>query len=127
MSIPAKALGLGILLAAAIASPASAADEPETRLVSCDRGTCLLVTGRRGDAAWTVTINGHAVPVEGARKWRASLPVETVRQWSAPYARNITVSILDDQTRENASGEARLPIGLLGHNADLAMLVVSVK
>jgi len=127
MSVPAKALALGIVLAAACASPASAAPEPKTRLVSCDAGNCLLVTGSRADAASTVTINGHAVSVRGARKWRASLPVATVRLWSAPYARTIMVSVVDDETRESASAEADLPIGLLGHAENLAMLVVRAK
>lgn len=120
MSILAKALGIALL--AAFVVPASAATEPKTRLVSCDAGNCLLVTGRRADAASTVRINGHAVPVEGARIWRASLPVATVRQWSAPYARTITVSVVDGET-----GEADLPIGMLGHAEDLAMLVVRAK
>jgi hypothetical protein len=127
MSIPAKALELGIALVAAFASPASAATEPKAQLVSCDAGSCLLVTGRRAGSTSTVTINGHAVSVQGARKWRANLPVDTVRKWSAPYARAITVSVVDDKTRESASAEADLPIGLLGHAENLAMLVVSVK
>lgn len=126
MSIPARALALGIVLVAAFA-PAWATTEPKTRLVSCDAGSCLLVTGRRADSASTVTINGHAVFVQGARKWRASLPVDTVRQWSAPYARTITVSVVDDESRESASAGADLPIGLLGHAEDLAMLIVSAK
>jgi hypothetical protein len=127
MSIPVRALELGILLVAAFASPASATTEPKTRLVSCDVGSCLLVTGRRADATSTVTINGHAISVQGARKWRASLPVDTVREWSEPYARTITVSVVDDETRESASAGADLPIGLLGHAEDLAMLIVRAQ
>ncbi|MDB5686206.1 MAG: hypothetical protein JWR77_795, partial [Rhizorhabdus sp.] len=124
-SLRAKALGL--VLAAAFASPVSAASEPKTRLVSCDAGNCLLVTGRRADVASTVTINGHAVAVQGARTWRASLPVDTVRAWSAPFARTITVSVVEGGARERALAEADLPIGLLGHVDNLDMLVVSVK
>ena len=128
MPIPAtRILALGAVLAAALASPASAATEPRTRLVDCEAGSCLLVTGRRAHAASTVTINGHAVSVEGARNWRVSLPVATLRAWSAPYARTITVSVVDATTRTQASTEADLPIGLLGHVEDLAMLVVRVK
>ena len=127
MSIPARTLALGIVLVVAFAAPASAITEPKTRLVSCDAGSCLLVTGRRTDATSTVTINGHAVFVQGARKWRACLPIDTVREWSAPYARTITVSVVDDETRESASAGADLPIGLLGHAEDLAMLIVSAK
>jgi hypothetical protein len=126
MSILAKALALGIVFTAALASPASAVAGLKTRLVSCDAGSCLLVTGRRAAAASTVTINGHAVSTQGARKWRASLPVDTVREWSAPYARTITVAVVDG-THETASAEADLPIGLLGRAETLAMLVVSAK
>lgn len=130
MPTPAKPiLALGALLAAALASPASAAAaaEPRTRLVDCEAGSCLLVTGRRAHATSTVNINGHAVPVEGSRKWRATLPVETLRQWSAPYARTITVSVVDARTGTEASTQADLPIGLLGHVENLALLVVRVK
>ncbi len=126
MSMKAKALGLGLMLAAAGAAPASAASEPKTRLVSCEAGSCLLVTGHRADPASAVLINGHAVQVEGARHWKARLPVETVRLWSAPQARSITVSVVD-QARGSAASTAILPIGLLGHAEDLAMLVIRVK
>lgn len=127
MTPSAKALAIAVALGAVLASPVAAASEPKTRLVSCDAGNCLIVTGRRADASSTVTINGHAVAVQGARHWRVSLPVDTVRSWSAPYARTLTVSIIGAGTSEGASAEADLPIGLLGHRADLAMLVVRPK
>jgi len=120
-------LTLGAVLAVAFASSASAEAEPRTRLVDCEAGSCLLVTGSRPHAGSTVSINGHAVSVEGARRWRVSVPVATLRQWSVPYARTITVSVVDTATRSEASAVADLPIGLLGHAEDLAMLVVRVK
>jgi hypothetical protein len=120
-------LAFGAVLAAGFASSAYAEAEPRTRLVDCEAGSCLLVTGSRPHAGSTVRINGHAVAVEGARRWRVSVPVETLRQWSTPYARTITVSVSDATTRTQASVEADLPIGLLGHAEDLAMLVVRVK
>jgi hypothetical protein len=121
-----RTFALGTLLAAGIAVPAMAAPsmtsmEPSTRLVECGSASCLVVSGRRDHAAAPVRINGHAVAVAGARRWRASVPVETLRAWSAPYARTITVSVA------GLSRDARLPIGLLGHTTDLAMLVVRVK
>lgn len=126
---------LGALLAVIIAAPAMAAPtlistngisngtshRPSTRLVECGATSCLLVSGHREDAASPVSINGHAVAVEGARKWRARVPVETVRAWSAPYARTIAVSVA------GASQDARLPIGLLGQVENLAMLVIRLK
>ena len=115
----------GIPLAAAIASPASA--EPKTRLVPCETGDCLLVTGHRADAKWAININGHRVAVEGARNWRVRVPVETVRRWSAPFARSITVSAVDGDAQTHAIVQTDLPIGLLGHAENLAMLVVRLK
>lgn len=128
MSPPTKQiLALGAVLAAAFAPPASAAAEPRTRLVDCEAGSCLLVTGHRAHPASTVSINGHPVSVEGARKWRVSLPVKALREWSSPYARTITVSVVDATTRAETPAVVDLPIGLLGHAEDLAMLVVRVK
>lgn len=109
------------MLFAGAASPALAAAEPKARLVECAAQSCLLVSGYRADASAPVSINGYAVSVEGARNWRARVPVDTLRSWSAPYARTITVASGDDQA------EADLPIGLMGHVANLAMLVVRVK
>lgn len=120
-------LGLGGTLAAALASPAAAAPEPKTRLVNCQAGSCLVVTGHRAHPNSAVSINGNRVSVDGAYKWRAILPVETLRQWSPPYARTISVSVVDAGTRTEESTKAILPIGLLGHAENLAMLVVRVK
>ncbi|CDO35148.1 hypothetical protein [Novosphingobium sp. KN65.2] len=114
-----NALALTAILAAGISTPVLA--EPQTRLVDCEAGSCLLVTGRRGDAGSVVRINGHAVAAQGGRQWRVSLPVETLRDWSAPYARTITVSVAD------MPSQATLPIGLLGHVNNLDHLVVRMK
>lgn len=116
-----RTLMLGLILAGGFAAPALAASGPATRLVECGPESCLFVSGRRGHAASPVSINGHEVAVEGGRKWRAQVPVETVREWSEPYARTITVSVA------GVEREARLPIGLLGSVKNLAMLVVRVK
>ncbi len=112
-------LTLGLIVAAGIATPASA--KTQTRLVDCAAGSCLVVTGQRADSAALVSINGHAVAVEGAHKWRASVPVETLREWSEPFARTIAISVADSPT------EAVLPIGLLGHIDNLAFLTISAK
>ena len=113
-----------LMLGAALAAtsmPALATGEPGTRLVDCRTGSCLLVSGRREDAAAPVMINGHAVSVDGGRKWRVRLPLDTVRSWSLPYARTITISV------DGGASEARLPTGLLGGSEKLTMLVVRVK
>jgi hypothetical protein len=107
-------------LAAAFVEPAAAA-APRTRLVEFRSENCLLISGDRDDIASSVSINGHPVRVEGRRNWRVRLPVRIVRSWSAPLARTVTVAV------DGASHEADLPIGLLGHSDDLAMLVVRAK
>lgn len=112
-------LALGAILSAILATPAVAGTR--TRLVDCATGSCLLVTGRRASESSAVTINGHAVAARGARKWRVSLPIETIRQWSVPYARTIMVSVDDNDVH------APLPIGLLGHVDNLAFLTVRAK
>jgi len=95
--------------------------------VACEAGSCLLVTGHRANAASAVSINGRTVPADGARKWRVRVPVDTVREWSAPFARTITISVVDAETRTDATAEVDLPIGLLGQVENLALLVVSAK
>lgn len=118
---------IAAVLAATAISPAAVAAATEARVVDCASGSCLRVTGRRDHPASVVQINDHPVAVEGSRKWRATLPVETVRQWSAPYARAIRVSVLSANGEAPVLTKAALPIGLLGHKEDLAMLVVRMK
>jgi hypothetical protein len=96
-------------------------------LVACEAGSCLLVTGRRPNAASAVSINGRMVSADGGRKWRVRVPVDTVREWSAPFARTITISVVDAETRTDATVGVDLPIGLLGQVENLALLVVSAK
>lgn len=115
------------VLAALIASPAIAAGAPDTRLVSCGVESCLLVTGHRDSRAAVVRINGHAVEVQGERSWRVRLPVSTLRNWAAPFARHIEVSLDDPAVQNDAVQHAQLPIGLLGHAPDLASLVITLN
>lgn len=117
----------GVLVTTGFATPAMAAARPVTRLVRCGDQNCLVVSGHRDNVAATVSINGHEVPVKGARGWQARLPVETLREWSLPYARTIEVTLRDPGTQREASAEARLPVGLLGHVTNLASLVVSIR
>ncbi|BBC73937.1 conserved hypothetical protein [Altererythrobacter sp. B11] len=118
--------GLALAGAAALlglASPAAAEPQPSTRLVRCGEASCLRVTGYRDDAAATVRINGYAVSAAGERRWEVDLPLETVRNWSAPHARSIEVSLGEAE----AASQVALPIGLLGGVTDLAALVVSAS
>lgn len=108
-------------IGAALSTPVSAADYLNTKIVSCGEKSCLLVSGRRADANAQVALNGHAVTVEGDRKWRVRVPVDTVRAWSAPFAKTIVVSIA------GVSRKAKLPIGMLLGDEHLAMLTVTAK
>lgn len=111
---------LGAALMAGCAQPAMA--RTGTRLVDCGPESCLLVTGHRDDPASIVLINGHAVSVEGGRRWHMRMPFADLRAWSAPYARKVTIATIDAQSGTQRLEQADLPIGLLGH-ADLAFLV----
>lgn len=117
---------IGAIIIGSLASPAMAA-EPSTRVIRCGEQSCLQINGRRLDPAAIVSINGHAVPVEGEHSWRVRLPVEVVREWSEPYARTIEVSLHDPQTQRATSASVDLPIGLLGGKTELASLVISVR
>lgn len=108
-------------MGASLSMPAFAAEALSTRLVSCGEESCLLVSGTRTDANALVAINGRVVAVEGARKWRVRVPVNTLRQWSAPSARTIVVSIA------GVPDEADLPIGMLMGIEHLAMLTITAK
>jgi hypothetical protein len=116
----AKHFALALVLAAGVASPSLAASGPKTRLVECGAQSCLAISGHRENADSVISINGHEVKVDGGRRWQIRIPVQTVRAWSAPYARTVAVMV------EDTSTDAKLPIGMMGH-ANLAMLVVRVK
>ncbi|WP_148649321.1 hypothetical protein [Novosphingobium barchaimii] len=111
----------------AFAPGAMAAPDAASKLVSCGKASCLLVSGRREHPESQVSINGHAVSVKGAQVWRVSLPVETVREWSPPSARTIQVSVLNPDTGNETVSRAGLPIGLLGHVTDFAALVIGTR
>lgn len=120
-------LAIGAVVAASVFTPALAETRPSTRLVSCGTDSCLLVTGHRESADAEVRINGHRVDVKGERSWRVRLPVSTVRDWSAPFARKIEVSSYNPAAPSDGGQYAKLPIGLLGHVPDLAALVITLN
>ena len=117
----------GAILLGVTASPATASGTMETQVVRCGDISCLLVTGYRNDLAAIVTINGRQVPVEGGHAWRAVLPVETIREWSQPHAREIEVSLHNAEQRQITKDIVDLPIGLLGNITGLAALKISVR
>jgi hypothetical protein len=116
----------GVLVAATLASPALAGSAPSTKLVRCGEESCLRVSGKRADPAMTVSVNGRAVTAEGQRAWHVDLPVAVVREWSAPFAREIEVT-LHDASGQASRSEVALPIGLLGGATQLASLVVGLR
>jgi hypothetical protein len=118
------AAGIAVL-AAVIAMPAVA--HPATaRLVSCGTDSCLLVRGHRAEAHAEVRINDRVVDAEGGRSWQVSLPMQTVKDWSGPFARTLRVSVSDPSGAAHAEA-VRLPVGLLGHDLELAYLVVRAR
>lgn len=133
--LPARGRGLrrralasiGATIIGSLASPGTAASEPSARLIRCGEQSCLQISGRRDDPAAIISINGYVVPVEGEHGWRVRLPVEVVRQWSAPYARTIEVSLHDPEAQREIVAIVDLPVGLLGGTTDLASLVISVR
>ncbi len=113
---------LAASLIAGFAAPAMAA-APSTRLVTDHGEICVQVSGHRDDATSPVLIEGHAVSVTGNHSWRTRIPVQTLRQWARPFARQIAVSIAG----QNHPAMADLPIGLLGHTTDLAALTIGQR
>ena len=117
---------VGAIAAGTLAAPTTAAPEPSTKLVRCGEQSCLRVTGHRNDPTSIVHINGHAVAAEGERSWKVYLPLEVVREWSAPNAQTIDVSLGDPEGQRETIACVDLPIGLLANATTLAALVISV-
>jgi hypothetical protein len=117
----------GAVVMAAFAPVAMAASEPRTKLVSDGTQSALLVSGHRADSAAQVDINGHPVAVEGGTSWRVVLPVDTVRAWSPPMARSIAITVRGSAADSAETQRAALPIGLLGHVTDLAVLEIGTR
>ena len=117
---------IGATIIASSASPTLAAVEPSSRLVHCGEESCVQISGHRDDPAVVVSVNGHAVSVEGDQRWKARLPVHVVREWSAGSAQTIQVALHDPETRNATVASVDLPIGLLGRMTDLSAMVISV-
>jgi hypothetical protein len=115
-----------LLIALAIATAASSANarSATAQLITCDAGNCLLVHGHRASSQAIIRINGRTVEASGGRSWRVRLPVATVRDWSAPFARSLQVAVVDPAGPVERDDAVRLPVGLLGHELELAFLVV---
>jgi hypothetical protein len=118
---------VGIALSVATLAPPALAHPATARLIACDTGSCLLVRGRRAASATEVRINDRVVAVEGGRSWRVSLPMTTVKEWSGPFARALRVSMSDPSGSVTRTEAVRLPVGLLGHDVELAYLVVHAR
>jgi hypothetical protein len=122
-----KARSLLLLCAAVAPSAALAQPVASTRLVSCGAENCLLIRGHRALPQATVRINGRAVAADGGAAWRVTLPLVTVRDWSAPFARTLQVAV-GEPTDASGDGEAvRLPVGLLARRIELASLTVRAR
>ena len=98
-----------------------------TRLVSCGADDCLLVRGHRGSPQAVVLINGHSVSASGGGRWHVVLPLETVRDWSAPFARTLHVSVEGPMDAHEEGEAVTLPVGLLARRIELASLTVRAR
>jgi len=111
-------------MALAATSLPGQAGSATVKLIRCGAGDCLLVRGHRNSGGAIVHVNERAVQANGGRSWRVRLPVATVRDWSAPFARTLSISVLDPAGSVEQAEVVRLPVGLLGHEVELASLVV---
>lgn len=119
-------LSAGVAATLVTALPAVAADRPidqEARLVERNGTTFVRFSGRGAAAATRVTVEGRPVAVEGRRRWRADLPLASLKSWAVPYAR--TVSVTAETADGSTTRDARLPVGLLGQPAELASLEIT--
>lgn len=116
------ALTVAIACSPALAQAGSSHSGPSTKLHHCGEQTCLLITGQRDDRTSAVIIENHEVAVSGGKRWHASLPLQTVRNWAAPGARAIAVEVAGAERKKM---QARLPIGVFGNTTKLAFLSVT--
>jgi len=119
-----RRLGILIASAVAIAASPSSAHPVTVRVVSCEAGSCLLVRGHRKVSQAVVRINDRDVEASGLHSWQVRLPVATVRDWSAPFARSLRVAVVNPTGAIERNDAVRLPVGLLGHSVELASLVI---
>lgn len=122
---PASRIACFLLCLAMAAAPKVAIAAPEARLVHCDAGTCLRISGRRPHAAVTVRVAGHTLAVQGNRIWRATLPLATARDWASSHGGALMATLTDPVTGDERVEAVTLPPGALGQRIELASLVVS--
>jgi hypothetical protein len=117
------------LLIFAAAAPSALVARPvaTTRLVACGEDDCLQVRGRRASPGATIRINGRPVAADGGARWRVTLPLATVRDWSAPFARTLQVSVEEPATAHDEGEAVRLPMGLFAGRIELASLTVRAR
>jgi len=122
-----RSASIWIILAVTIVAAPANAHPATARMISCGAGSCLLVRGHRSTSAAPIRINDREVEAEGGRSWRVRLPVTTVQDWSAPFARTLRISVAGSAGSNGRTEAVRLPVGLLGHNLELASLVVRAR
>lgn len=120
-----------MLVPAMALSAANAHPLATTRLVACDAGSrsgdCVLVRGHRASPQAVVEINARPVETSGGSYWRVRVPVATVRDWSAPFARTLRMTVTEPTGSIERDEAVRLPIGLLGQKVELAALTVHAR
>ena len=106
------------------ATPARVVAAPQAQLVHCGDDTCLRISGHRSHSAIAVRIAGRDLAVEGARNWRATVPLKAARDWMNATGDTLTLILADTRSGAETTEAVSLPPGALGKRIELATLVV---
>jgi hypothetical protein len=104
--------------------PAQAAGA-QARLVHCDAGTCLRLSGHRAGATTAIRIGERDLAVVGGKAWQTTVPLSTARTW--PIARGYAFRLIlaDAHSGVQRVESVMLPPGALGSRTELVSLLVS--
>lgn len=106
------------------AGPAQAASS-QARLVHCDAGTCLRLSGHRSGSATAIRIGESDLVVAGDRAWQATVPLSTARTWPISRGYSLRVTLADAESGVQRVESVMLPPGALGARTELVSLLVS--
>jgi hypothetical protein len=123
-ALPRFALPAACLMAATFGVQAEArtsrtvAISPDSEIVGQGVRTAVRLRGS-ASAGFALMVNGRAVSAVGRRHWHADVPLAALRDWSAPFAREIVVTLTtNDAAGMHPAAEQRikLPTGALGRD-----------
>jgi hypothetical protein len=106
------------------AGPAQATGA-QARLVHCDTGTCLRLSGHRSGATTAIRIGESDLAVAGERAWQATVPLSTARTWPISRGYSLRMTLADAESGVQRVESVMLPPGALGSRTELVSLLVS--